>query len=196
MPAGIADGLRKKVQNRIDTHSVESGDRYLSVPVPKMHTEHQGDFRAVTWYDETHEVVWICAAGYHYPERGEPRDIYEVARKLHDDDLLLPTRDDYLSLGGERIRVEITRAQDVARQLRREADINGTASGFLHESIVDIARLEESLYEIRFLHQIGLEQSIALIATVFPDHQELEWALPERDSKGRLWQSVFVLTLS
>lgn len=94
LPAGIADGIRRKVQNRIDTASIESGDRYLAVAVPKMFTEHQGDFRAVTWFDETMQVVWICAVGRHYPERGERRDLYEVAHRLDDDDKLLPQRED------------------------------------------------------------------------------------------------------
>jgi len=193
LPSGIADGLLRKVQNRIDTHSLESGDRYLSVPVPKMHTEHQGDFRAITWYDENQEVVWICAAGYHYPEKGDSRDLYEVAHALHDAEKLLPSGEDYARLGVERIRIEIGRAQDLARQLRRDADAKGSASGFLHDSFVDVTRLDENLYEIRFLQRIGIEQTLALISTVFPDHQELEWAVPERDTKGRLWQSVFVV---
>jgi hypothetical protein len=193
LPSGIADGLLRKVQNRIDTHSLERGDRYLSVPVPKMHTEHQGDFRAITWYDESQEVVWICAAGYHYPEKGDSRDLYE-AHALHEAENLLPIGDDYARLAVERIRIEIARAQDLSRQLRRDADAKGSASGFLHDSFVEVTRLDKNLYEMRLLQRIGLEQSLALVSTVFPDHQELEWAVPERDEKGRLWQSIFVVT--
>ena len=182
---GIAKGLLRKVQNRIDTQSIESGDRYESVPVPKMFTEHQGDFRAVTWYDRPREVVWICAAGTH--------DVYNLARELFDADRLLPTRDDFVALEAYRLSVERRRSDDSLGRLRERVDASGSAIEVLASTKVLVKRIDASLYEIELPVDAPLELVVLLLSTVFPDQVDVEWAMPERDHDGRLMRSVFVM---
>lgn len=185
LEAGIAAGVFRKVQNRIDTNAIESGDRYESVPVPKMFTEHQGDFRTVTWYDRPRQVVWICAAGRH--------EVYDVARELFDADRLLPTRDDFAAVEAYRLSVERRRSEDALGRLRERVDATGSATEVLASTKVVVKRIDASLYEIALPAEAPLEVVVLLLSTVFPDQVDIEWATPERDHDGRLLRSVIVM---
>lgn len=52
------------------------------------------DFRGVTWGDEKHELVWLCAARRR--EEGSEEDAYRYFQHLHGQGSLLPADDDYL----------------------------------------------------------------------------------------------------
>lgn len=185
LETGIAAGLQRKVQNRIDTNSIETGDRYESVPVPKMFTEHQGDFRAITWYDKPRGVIWICASGRH--------DVYDVARELFDADRLLPTREDYASVEAYRLSVERKRSEDALRQLRARVDADGSATEILASTKVIVTKLDDGLYEIEVPQSSPPEIMLLLLSSVFPDQVDVEWATPERHRDGNLIRSVIVM---
>jgi hypothetical protein len=193
LPTGIADGIQRKVQNRIDTESIESGDRYLSVPTPKMFTEHQGAFRAVTWYDEQTETVWICAVGRHYPDDRDPRDLYQVARQLANDERLLPNRGDYVKREAVQLRADVERGQGDPQEIRRTVDAKGEARALLFGMPVWLTRIDDNFYELR-VEQATSTQTIGLaLGALFPDQEDVEWTTPERAGDGQLYVSVFVL---
>jgi hypothetical protein len=185
LSAGIADGLIRKVRGRIDSNALETGDRYLAVPVPKMFTEHQGDFRAVTWFDESMDVVWICAAGTH--------DIYDTAERLHESDRLLPTREDYAAHEAQSLAEESRRAGPDCARLRQLAKETGSAWGNVLGVPFVVLSHDESLYELRFPQETPVAAVLVLAGAMFPDNVEIEWLVPERDFDGVLRQGIVVL---
>lgn len=86
---------------------------------------HAGDYRGVTWHDESADVVWLCASGFH--RSGDPEDTYRKVERLDAEDRLLPTEDeiDRFAHADDMDRLEDLR-RSVNRLVRRAVEAANT----------------------------------------------------------------------
>jgi hypothetical protein len=79
---------------RIAPVSPQGQKRVLSISSPLVYRLRFSAERGVTWVDEDHGVVWLCAV--HRRQEGSDDDAYAWFAKLHADGKLLPSGDDRL----------------------------------------------------------------------------------------------------
>ena len=74
---------------------------------------HAGRYRALTWYDQTSQTVWLLGVGWH--ERGSRDDAYAYLKELDRADVLFPTEADYQLLYASLERESVTNFSDIVR---------------------------------------------------------------------------------
>jgi hypothetical protein len=74
--------------------SPQAQKRILSIAQPLVYRLRVSSQRGVTWVDEAHDIVWLCAV--HRREEDSDDDAYVWFARLHDDGELLPSGDDRL----------------------------------------------------------------------------------------------------
>jgi len=79
---------------RITPASPQGQKRILAIASPLVYRLRFSAERGVTWVDEEHDVVWLCAV--HRRQEGSDDDAYTWFAKLHADGKLLPSSDDRL----------------------------------------------------------------------------------------------------
>jgi hypothetical protein len=79
---------------RIAPVSPQGQKRVLSIGSPLVYRLRFSAERGVTWVDEDHGVIWLCAV--HRRQEGSDDDAYTWFAKLHADGKLLPSGDDRL----------------------------------------------------------------------------------------------------
>src|SRR6266536_1788868 len=79
---------------RIAPASPRGQKRVLAIGSPLVYRLRLSAERGVTWMDEEHDVVWLCAV--HRRQEGSDDDAYTWFAKLHADGMLLPSSDDRL----------------------------------------------------------------------------------------------------
>lgn len=79
---------------RIAPRSPQGQKRILSIAEPLVYRLRVSSVRGVTWVDEEHDVVWLCAV--HRREQGSDDDAYAWFASLHATGRLLPSEDDRL----------------------------------------------------------------------------------------------------
>src|SRR6266702_4298632 len=79
---------------RLAPVSPQGQKRVLSIGSPLVYRLRFSAERGVTWVDEDHGVVWLCAV--HRRQEGSGDDAYAWFAKLHADGKLLPSGDDRL----------------------------------------------------------------------------------------------------
>ena len=74
------------------------GQEWTNLPVTAapVYNLHYGRWRALTWHDETSEVVWLLGVGWH--ESGSRSDAYVVLKARDESGTLMPDEADYLDL--------------------------------------------------------------------------------------------------
>jgi hypothetical protein len=86
---------------RIAPASPQGQKRVLSVGSPLVYRLRFSAERGVTWVDEDHGVVWLCAVQRR--QEGSDGDAYTWFAKLHADGRLLPSGDDRLRYRAEAV---------------------------------------------------------------------------------------------
>lgn len=79
---------------RLAPTSPQGQKRILAIDHPLVYRIRVSDYRGVTWVDEEHDIVWLCAARRR--EEGSEEDAYRYFQHLNELGNLLPTDDDYL----------------------------------------------------------------------------------------------------
>jgi len=79
---------------RLAPTSPQGQKRILAIDHPLVYRIRVSDYRGVTWVDEEHDIVWLCAARRR--EEGSEGDAYRYFQHLHEQGNLLPADDDYL----------------------------------------------------------------------------------------------------
>jgi hypothetical protein len=77
----------------VRSQAPEAGDLINDLTERPCYSLHSGRYRAATWYDAEHDVVWLLAAGLH--RSGERDDFYAVAVSHEQAGRLYPTSKDY-----------------------------------------------------------------------------------------------------
>lgn len=97
----------------------EGGDRIECVKQRPCYSLHSSRYRAATWLDAEHNVVWLLAAGIH--KTGDRDDFYDVVEQLEQTGSLYPTPDDYSDLEIEQQLDRLKRETAELRQMRDRA---------------------------------------------------------------------------
>jgi mRNA-degrading endonuclease RelE of RelBE toxin-antitoxin system len=79
---------------RLASTSPQGQKRILAIDHPLVYRIRVSDYRGVTWVDEEHDIVWLCATRRR--EEGSEEDAYRYFQHLNELGNLLPTDDDYL----------------------------------------------------------------------------------------------------
>lgn len=175
-------------------------------PVAGLHQRvctslHAGRYRAVTWYDREHDVVWLLMAGIHRADSRE--DAYARAIALEQAGRLYPADVDYaaLAIDEQRERLE-QEAQDLARlrdqllQSGAEQVLSYTSPDDLYAEIAAefIEELAEVILSVR-LHRRGkrlLDGELRIVlAGFFANHTFEE--RPEPRFRFRAFAAYFPL---
>lgn len=120
---------------RIAPASPRGQKRVLAIGSPLVYRLRLSAERGVTWMDEEHGVVWLCAV--HRRQEGSDDDAYTWFAKLHADGMLLPSSDDRLRDRSEAvIRLQrgltaaLLRLVDDARS-RKGSELSADLGGYL-----------------------------------------------------------------
>lgn len=90
-----------------------AGERIVGLQQRPCASLHAGRYRAVTWYDQDGDVVWLLAAGIHRADSRE--DAYNQATALERAGQLYPTDMDYAQLAADERQARLEQeARDVA----------------------------------------------------------------------------------
>jgi hypothetical protein len=150
---------------------------------------HAGRYRAVTWYDREHDVVWLLAVGIHRADSQE--DVYNQAIKLEQAGKMYPTADDYAALPAARRRQRIDEEAGVLMRFRDQLLQAATNATILYNS-PDNLHIELSAEIIEELAEMVLrvrmqrrgpawltEQELEILLTaVYADHAYVEQTEP------------------
>lgn len=79
---------------RLAPTSPQGQKRILAIDHPLVYRIRVSNYRGVTWIDQEHDIVWLCAARRR--EEGSEEDAYRYFQHLNELGNLLPTDDDYL----------------------------------------------------------------------------------------------------
>lgn len=163
---------------------------------------HAGRYRAVTWYDREHAVVWLLTAGIHHADSRE--DAYSLAIALEQAGRLYPTGADDAALVIDEQRMRLQQeAHDLAR-LRNQLLQAGTDQVLSYFSPDDLyaeiaAEFIEELAEVVVRIRIYRRGTIrlldgelrTLLAEVFDGHTFEE--RPEPRFRFRAFAGYFAL---
>jgi len=96
----------------------DTGDLINDLHERPCHSLHSGRYRAATWYDTEHDVVWLLAAGLH--RSGSRDDFYNVAVRIEQAGRLYPTADDYERLVNEALLHQLTQEAKTLQDMRED----------------------------------------------------------------------------
>jgi hypothetical protein len=96
-----------------------AGERVSGLQERPCASLHSGRYRAVTWYDQDHDVVWLLAAGIHRADSRE--DAYDQAIALERAGQLYPTDMDYAQLAADERHERLEREARALAVVRDEA---------------------------------------------------------------------------
>jgi hypothetical protein len=102
---------------RIAPRSPQGQKRILAIAQPLVYRLRVSSDRGVTWVDEAHGIVWLCAV--HRREEGSDDDAYAWFARLHTSRQLLPSSDDRLR---DRAEAAIRLQRGLNAELLRLAD--------------------------------------------------------------------------
>lgn len=100
LPLEVTATLADKLEQRLQ--APESGELIDGLRQRSCYSLHTGRYRAATWYDIEHDVLWLLAAGIHIS--GDRNDFYNIAVQWERSGLLYPTSDDYQNLENDERR--------------------------------------------------------------------------------------------
>lgn len=118
LPSDTADDLLHKLEVS-RTEAPEAGERILVLRDRPCFSLHAGRYRAATWYDRAHNVVWLLAAGVHRADSAE--DFYQGVARLEQAGRLYPTDADYADLWTDQLQSRLEREAADLRRLREDA---------------------------------------------------------------------------
>jgi len=124
--ATLADKLEQRLQ------APESGELIDGLRQRSCYSLHAGRYRAATWYDIEHDVLWLLAAGIHIS--GDRNDFYNVAVQWERSGRLYPTSDDYQDLDNDERRDRSVRETMELRSLRDRVVSDPTLGHQMYES--------------------------------------------------------------
>ncbi len=125
MPPDDAGALLDKFVE-LRTQAPDAGELINDLHEHPCQSLHSGRYRAATWYDAAHDVVWLLAAGLH--RSGHRDDFYNVAVRIEQAGRLYPTADDYESFADEELSRRLVQEAMTLQEMREEMILARTDS--------------------------------------------------------------------
>ncbi len=183
----------------VRSQAPEAGDLINDLTVRPCYSLHSGRYRAATWYDATHDAVWLLAVGLH--RSGERDDFYAVAVNHEQAGRLYPTPDDYEDfvddLQRDRLMQEAMALRDIREEVLRTPGTgtrsftseDGLYAEIWAEVVVELALVVVRLRLVRLSGQwLGESELAILLAGPLGPHPRPR---PEKDWRFRSFEEYF-----
>lgn len=201
IPDEVADDFESKLKLR--AQAPENGERIQCLVQHPCFSIHSNRFRAATWFDRSHEVLWLIGVGIHLED--SPDDFYNVVRDLERSGNLYPTEEDYALLAEAEVierrqqevdnladlRDEVLRTPDKARRVYRSPD--GLYAEIWAEEIPQLRLVALRVHMFRTSRDPLTPENLAILVDTVLGSDAVECPDPDKHWAFRYFENYFTV---